>query len=224
MQIFVKDLSGSTLSFNVQDPASLFDQVTSATGIPASAARLSYKSKTLSFSSSSTASTFQDLGVQQHATFDLSLRLRGGGPKKRCAYVFVKTGTTPSTSGTATPSAAAAAAAAAPTPESSEEAKKTAAEGLAGDTTMADASASAEGSQADKAPAAALEPAMDRCNSAALRMVGECPRCTKNFCAAHRLPEDHACPALANFRKAAFDENRQRLCKEATVTSKISAF
>ena len=55
-------------------------------------------------------------------------------------------------------------------------------------------------------------------------MIGECPRCEKAYCGAHRLPEDHACPALANFRKAAFDENRAKLEKEATHTSKISAF
>ena len=56
------------------------------------------------------------------------------------------------------------------------------------------------------------------------RMVGECPRCENNFCGAHRLPEDHACPALSMFKRAAFEENRQKLAKEATIASKISAF
>jgi predicted nucleic acid binding AN1-type Zn finger protein len=55
-------------------------------------------------------------------------------------------------------------------------------------------------------------------------MVGECPRCENNFCGAHRLPEDHACPALSMFKRAAFEENRQKLAKEATIASKISAF
>lgn len=73
-------------------------------------------------------------------------------------------------------------------------------------------------------PTIAQEPIMERCSSAALRMIGDCPRCSKSFCGAHRLPEDHACPALDGFRKAAFDENRKRLVKEATTGSKISAF
>lgn len=55
-------------------------------------------------------------------------------------------------------------------------------------------------------------------------MVGECTKCNKNFCGQHRLPEDHACPALQTFRKAAFEENMKKLNKEATFTNKISAF
>lgn len=125
--------------------------------------------------------------------------------------MFVKTGsasTTPSTSGVATPSSTAAPA--------SEEKKAD------------DKDATIVQNQDTKLETAAIpsttEPVLERCSSAALRMVGECTKCNKNFCGHHRLPEDHDCPALQTFRKAAFEENMKKLNKEATFANKISAF
>lgn len=218
--------------------------------------RLSHRSRTLLPASSPSTSSFEDLSISPYSTIDVSFRLRGGGPKKRCAHVFVKASTSSaSTSGAATPIAAATATSAtadsAVTP-SVEGEKVIAKEGEE----MKAQEKEVEASGPVSAVPAISEPVLERCTSAALvsftslrfvrarlisratitdfrssyfsvcsqRMVGECPKCSKNFCGQHRLPEDHACPALQTFRKAAFDENMKRLNKEATFTSKISAF
>ncbi|EJU05386.1 hypothetical protein DACRYDRAFT_19903 [Dacryopinax primogenitus] len=59
------------------------------------------------------------------------------------------------------------------------------------------------------------------CTSAALRMIGECPNCSLNFCASHRLPEDHICPKLSDCRQQAFERNKARLESERTVANKM---
>lgn len=210
MQLFVRNLDGSSASFTTSSLADLAGQISSRFDLDPSSTRLSYGSRAVPSSGS-----FADLAIPNYATLDLSLRLVGGGPKKRCAYVFAAkpAGSTPIASTSATP---------APAEVSASE-------------QTASTSTAVEGQEAEKneeeaaaAPIAAevqvQEPVVERCGSAALRMVGECPRCEKNYCGAHRLPEDHACPAMAGFRKAAFDENRNKLTKEATIVSKISAF
>jgi hypothetical protein len=218
-------------------PLELQSQVLDTLNVSSHEARLSHRSRAINASSSS----FEDLAIQPYSTIDLSFRLRGGGPKKRCAHVSVKTGSasnTPSTSGVATPSSSTAPA----SEEKKEDDKDTA--------IVQDQEAKVETAVIPSA----TEPVLERCSNAALvssrpsllfshlpsnhtdlatpspfvlflqRMVGECTKCNKNFCGQHRLPEDHACPALQTFRKAAFEENMKRLNKEATFTNKISAF
>jgi len=228
MQLFLRDASGQTTAFTASTPLELQSQVYDALNLSHSSSsseiRLSHRSRTLLSASSTSTSSFEDLSISPYSTIDVSFRLRGGGPKKRCAHVFVKASTSSaSTSGAATPIAAATATSATAdstgTP-SVEGEKVSAKEGEEGKGQEKEVEASGPVS----AVPAISEPVLERCTSAALRMVGECPKCSKNFCGQHRLPEDHACPALQTFRKAAFDENMKRLNKEATFTSKISAF
>ncbi|KAF9483898.1 hypothetical protein BDN70DRAFT_873297 [Pholiota conissans] len=61
-----------------------------------------------------------------------------------------------------------------------------------------------------------------QCNSAALRIVGECPHCRAQFCGAHRLPEHHNCSNLEDCRQQAFDRNKNKLESERTVASKMA--
>ncbi|KAG9016362.1 hypothetical protein FRB90_003112 [Tulasnella sp. 427] len=59
------------------------------------------------------------------------------------------------------------------------------------------------------------------CNSAAIRIVGDCPHCEAHFCGQHRLPEQHACQNLESCKAAAFERNREKLEGERTVSSKL---
>lgn len=81
-----------------------------------------------------------------------------------------------------------------------------------------------------------------QCNSAALRIVGECPHCRAQFCGSvsphlcpmphvpahdvsrfqHRLPEHHNCSKLEDCRQQAFDRNKSKLESERTVASKMA--
>ncbi|KAG0149697.1 hypothetical protein CROQUDRAFT_653251 [Cronartium quercuum f. sp. fusiforme G11] len=60
-----------------------------------------------------------------------------------------------------------------------------------------------------------------QCGQPALRLVGDCPHCTLQFCARHRLPEDHACLNMGSCREAAFAKNKAKLESERTVGSKM---
>lgn len=60
-----------------------------------------------------------------------------------------------------------------------------------------------------------------QCAQPALRLVGDCPHCTLQFCARHRLPEDHACLNMTSCREAAFAKNKAKLESERTVGSKM---
>lgn len=59
------------------------------------------------------------------------------------------------------------------------------------------------------------------CNSAPLRMVGNCSHCQGKFCAKHRLLEDHLCQALQFCKDSAHERNAMKLQSESTITSKV---
>ncbi|EMD38442.1 hypothetical protein CERSUDRAFT_82695 [Gelatoporia subvermispora B] len=61
-----------------------------------------------------------------------------------------------------------------------------------------------------------------RCNSAVLRLVGQCPHCRAEFCSAHRMPEHHNCQNLESCRQQAFEKNKAKLESERTVASKMA--
>lgn len=132
-------------------PADLSNQISSRFKLDPSSTRLSYGSRTISSSSSA---SFDDLAIPNHATIDLSLRLLGGGPKKRCAYVFA---------------AKPAASASAPVASTS----ATPAEAGASESVASTSIEAQEGEQKkEEVPAAVVsevqEPVMERCGSAAL--------------------------------------------------------
>ncbi|KAJ7452530.1 hypothetical protein B0H11DRAFT_2010522 [Mycena galericulata] len=61
-----------------------------------------------------------------------------------------------------------------------------------------------------------------QCNSAALRIVGQCALCRAQFCGDHRMPEHHSCNNLEDCRQQAFELNKSKLESERTVASKIA--
>ncbi|SCV67675.1 BQ2448_5286 [Microbotryum intermedium] len=84
MQLFVRDLLGSSLSFSSIDTvADLKFAVEDRTSIPLDDQRLVFGGRQLD-----DTRTLADYGLQPGMTVGLVLRLRGGGPKKRCgAYI-----------------------------------------------------------------------------------------------------------------------------------------
>lgn len=63
------------------------------------------------------------------------------------------------------------------------------------------------------------EGANAQCRDAAVRLVGECPHCKLQFCAQHRLPEQHKCSQQEQVRHLAFQANKQRLEAERTAAT-----
>jgi len=83
MQIFVNDLSGKTLSFEVESSSSIRDikgLITKKEGIQSSRQRLHFSGKQLL-----DTKLLSDYDIFNESTLHLSLRIAGGAPKKgRC--------------------------------------------------------------------------------------------------------------------------------------------
>ncbi|KAK6064729.1 AN1-type zinc finger protein [Seiridium cupressi] len=62
----------------------------------------------------------------------------------------------------------------------------------------------------------------DDCKEAVQRMFGDCGFCQRQFCAKHRLPEDHTCSGLDDCKKMAHEQNAAQLNQERTQTIKVA--
>ncbi|PWN53176.1 putative polyubiquitin [Violaceomyces palustris] len=59
-----------------------------------------------------------------------------------------------------------------------------------------------------------------QCKDAAIKLVGECPHCSLHFCGKHRLPETHSCSQQEQVRNAAFAANKAKLESERTAATR----
>jgi len=59
------------------------------------------------------------------------------------------------------------------------------------------------------------------CSDKCARIVGYCRYCEENFCGRHRLPEAHACTNMTGCRQESFDRNAQQLRDGQCVATKI---
>jgi hypothetical protein len=80
MHCFVRDLSGRSLPFSADSVSSLSSSLSARTGVPETDFRLTYGSHQLLPSE-----TLDEAGVSEGATVGMTMRLKGGAPKKRCA-------------------------------------------------------------------------------------------------------------------------------------------
>ncbi|GAA5879475.1 hypothetical protein JCM16303_003217 [Sporobolomyces ruberrimus] len=81
MHCYVRDLSGHSLPFNASNVSDLQFAIADRTAIPVEEQRLIYGARQLA-----AGNELSEYGIQEGATIGLALRLRGGAPKKRCAF------------------------------------------------------------------------------------------------------------------------------------------